>query len=165
MPGQISGQVPGERAEIKRIGADEIERLIPLCIEHATFERAKPIEVSGLAGRLRARISAEHSPLMVWVAKARDAFVGYASVTTEFSTWSGRDYWHLDCLYVVERMRGHGIGRELMDAVRAEAIAQDIRELQWQTPEWNVDAQRFYTRLGATMQRKARFTLRVTENV
>ena len=93
----------GVSAEIRRIRADEIEHLIPLCAEHAAFERAKPIEASGLAERLRARIWAEHSPLMVWVAQVSEALVGYASVTAEFSTWSGRDYWHLDCLYVIDR--------------------------------------------------------------
>lgn len=147
------------RAEIRRIRADEIERLIPLCIEHAAFERAKPIEVPGLADRLRTRIASEHAPLFVWVAHIKERLVGYTSVTADFSTWSGRDYWHVDCLYVVADLRGAGIGRELVRAVRAEAIERGIRELQWQTPDWNVDAQRFYARLGASMQRKARFTL------
>jgi ribosomal protein S18 acetylase RimI-like enzyme len=147
------------RPEIRRIRADEIERLIPLCVEHAAFERARPIEISGLVDRLRARITSEHSPLFVWVAHINETLVGYASVTAEFSTWSGRDYWHLDCLYVVTDLRGTGIGRELMRAVCTDAFEQDIRELQWQTPDWNVDAQRFYSRLGASMQRKARFTL------
>jgi GNAT superfamily N-acetyltransferase len=149
----------GASAEIRRIRADEIEHLIPLCAEHATFERAEPIEVSGLADRLKARIFSEHSALIVWVALIKETLVGYASATAEFSTWSGRDYWHLDCLYVVADMRGVGIGRELMRAVCGEAVARGIREVQWQTPEWNVDAQRFYARLGATMQRKARFSL------
>jgi GNAT superfamily N-acetyltransferase len=58
-------------------------------------------------------------------------------------------------------MRGKGIGRQLMDVVRNDAIAERIQELQWQTPEWNVDAQRFYVRLGASMLRKARFALQV----
>lgn len=153
--------MPRARAEIRRIRADEIERLIPLCVEHAAFERAKPIEISGLADRLRARIASERSPLIVWVAHINETLIGYAAVTAEFSTWSGRDYWHLDCLYVVTDLRGTGIGRELMRAACTEAFEQGICELQWQTPDWNIDAQRFYSRLGASMQRKARFTLQV----
>jgi GNAT superfamily N-acetyltransferase len=150
-----------ERPEVRRIRADEIEALIPLCIEHAHFERAPSIDTSGLADRLRARIFAEHSPLLAWIAHIDDLIVGYATAANEFSTWSARDYWHVDCLYVVAHMRGQGVGRELMRAVCKEARDQNICELQWQTPEWNVDAQRFYGQLGASMQLKARFTLSV----
>ena len=149
------------RLEVRRLRADEIEKLIPLCIEHAAFERAKPINPTGLAARLSARISSEHSPLIVWIAHIDETLLGYASTTPEFSTWHGHDYWHLDCLYVIASMRGVGIGRKLMNFVCAEAREQGIHELQWQTPDWNVDAQRFYARLGASVQLKARFTLHV----
>lgn len=152
----------GARAQIRRIRADEIDRLIPLCIEHAAYERAKPFDATGLVERLRVRISSEPSKLIIWIAHLDGTLVGYASVTPEFSTWHGRDYWHLDCLYIVAHMRRAGIGRELMRVVSTEAREQGVMELQWQTPEWNVDAQRFYARLGASMQLKARFTLAVS---
>ena len=150
-----------ERPEVRRIRADEVEALIPLCVEHAHFERAPPLDTSGLADRLRARICADHSALFTWVAHLHGTIVGYATATTEFSTWSARDYWHIDCLYVVAHLRGQGVGRDLMFAISSEARERGILQLQWQTPEWNVDAQRFYARLGASMQLKARFTLDV----
>jgi GNAT superfamily N-acetyltransferase len=153
--------IDAERPEVRRIRADEVEALIPLCIEHAKFERAPPIDTTGLADRLRARICAEDAPLFAWIAHIDSVIVGYATATPEFSTWSAREYWHVDCAYVVAHLRGHGIGRQLMDAVCKEALDHGVRELQWQTPEWNLDAQRFYARLGASMQLKARFTLQV----
>jgi GNAT superfamily N-acetyltransferase len=149
------------RAQVRRIRADEVEALIPLCIEHAKFERAPEIDTAGLADRLIARIFAKHSPLLTWIAHIDGLIVGYATATAEFGTWTARDYWHVDCLYVVAHMRGHGIGQDLMQAVCKEATEQNISELQWQTPDWNVDAQRFYARLGASMQLKARFTLQI----
>jgi GNAT superfamily N-acetyltransferase len=149
------------RPEVRRIRADEVEALIPLCIEHAKFERATEIDTAGLADRLTTRIFAKHSPLLTWIAHIDGLIVGYATATAEFATWTARDYWHLDCLYVVAHMRGHGIGQRLIQAVCKEAMEQNIGALQWQTPDWNVDAQRFYARLGASMQLKARFTLQI----
>jgi len=35
-----------------------------------------------------------------------------------------------------------------------------VPEIQWQTPDWNENAARFYLREGASMLPKARFTLR-----
>ncbi|HEU4653481.1 MAG TPA: GNAT family N-acetyltransferase [Steroidobacteraceae bacterium] len=144
---------------IRRIRADELDELIPLCVEHAAFERAKPIDTQGLAARLRSALFDVPIRCRVWVARIDDELVGYASVAPEFSTWSGSLFWHVDCLYVIAAARGSGIGRRLMDEVREEASRTGVSELQWQTPEWNVDAQRFYSRLGASMQLKARFTL------
>jgi hypothetical protein len=48
----------------------------------------------------------------------------------------------------------------LLNAVRAHAAVSGIPEIQWQTPDWNEDAARFYLPTGAAMLPKARFILR-----
>lgn len=68
----------------------------------------------------------------------------------------------MDCLYLAEAARGHGLGALLMAAVRAEAAALDLAEIQWQTPPWNDGAIRFYDRLGATSKEKRRYSWRAT---
>ena len=71
----------------------------------------------------------------------------------------GERFGHLDCLYVAEAQRGAGLGRLLVKAVASSAAARGYRELQWQTPEWNLAAIRFYESLGASRRPKERFTL------
>ncbi|MCB8877855.1 GNAT family N-acetyltransferase [Acidisoma silvae] len=56
---------------------------------------------------------------------------------------------------------GHGVGARLLNAVRDHAMAIGVTELQSQTPAWNEDAQRFYTRASATGLPKMRFTLQL----
>jgi GNAT superfamily N-acetyltransferase len=146
---------------VRRLRTDEIEKLVLLCVEHVAFERARPIDPSTLSAKLKVALCVEPVRLYAWIAHVNEALVGYATVAPEFSTWSGESYWHMDCLYVSARLRGHGIGRSLVQAICAEASERNIGELQWQTPEWNVGAQRFYSRLGASMQLKARFALAV----
>jgi ribosomal protein S18 acetylase RimI-like enzyme len=148
---------------IRRMGTADVHRVVELCIEHARFERAPQIDQTGLCERLATALFREPARLWGWVADVNEDVVGYATVTEEFSTWTGRTFWHMDCLYVQAHARNLGLGRELVDAIRAEARKQRVRALQWQTPAWNVDAQRFYARLGATMQAKVRFMLRVME--
>ena len=48
-------------------------------------------------------------------------------------------------------------GRDHVDLSGIKAVGID--EIQWQTPEWNADAARFYRRLGATETVKRRFAL------
>jgi ribosomal protein S18 acetylase RimI-like enzyme len=146
---------------IRRMGAADMDRVVELCIEHARFERAPQIDQTGLRERLATALFAQPARLSGWVADVNEDVVGYATVTEEFSTWTGRTFWHMDCLYIQAHARNLGLGRELVDAIRAEARKQRVRELQWQTPAWNINAQRFYARLGATMQAKTRFRLDV----
>lgn len=67
----------------------------------------------------------------------------------------------MDCLYLTETSRGHGLGPLLMAAVGAEAGRLGLPEVQWQTPAWNESAIRFYDRLGATSKEKRRYSLPV----
>lgn len=94
-----------------------------------------------------------------WFARADGQVLGYATASCEFSTWAARDYLHMDCLYVRESARNRGVGADLLQAVVDRARRLGLAELQWQTPDWNVDAIRFYRRHGAVAKGKQRFVL------
>lgn len=147
-------------ARIREAQASDLAQLTQLCIEHAAYERVS-IE-SPSVSRLHTALFDQPIRLRAWVAECADELIGYATATVDFSTWSAREFMHLDCLYVREDKRGHGLGRLLLDAVIAHADARNIAEVQWQTPDWNVDAQRFYARLGASTANKMRFTLKAS---
>lgn len=155
---------PAMNEHIRRICTADLDRVVELCIEHARFERASPVDKTGLRERLATAFFREPVRLWGWVAEiVGSSIVGYATVTEEFSTWTGRTFWHMDCLYIQAHARNFGLGRKLVAAINTEAHKQRVSELQWQTPAWNVNAQRFYARLGASMQAKARFVLKVRE--
>lgn len=69
----------------------------------------------------------------------------------------------MDCLFVRAGRRGGGTGAALLQAVGDFAHRAGCAEIQWQTPEWNVDAARFYRhfyrRFGAVDKAKRRFFL------
>ncbi|WP_161805599.1 GNAT family N-acetyltransferase [Frateuria defendens] len=62
-----------------------------------------------------------------------------------------------------EAWRGQGIGLRLWQAAHALAADLGCPAMQWQTPDWNAPAVRFYRRLGATAQPKLRFTLAIEQ--
>jgi GNAT superfamily N-acetyltransferase len=130
--------------------------LAPLCAAHAAYERLPYHEV-GHVRRLQVALSS--GQLHVWLLERDGLAVGYASVTLDFATLSGQRFAHLDCLYLASATRGCGGGQALMRAVQAFATEQGCTELQWQTPDWNHDAMRFYARLGARGSAKRRYTL------
>ena len=127
--------------------------------EHAAYERARPL-AAGLQDRLRQLLFEVEPPrLRCFVAEnPPNNIVGCATCTPELSTWDGMEYLHLDCLFLLEAERGLGLGRLLLDVVRADAAGSGLAEVQWHTPTWNVDAIRFYNRTGARSNDKRRYT-------
>jgi GNAT superfamily N-acetyltransferase len=53
-------------------------------------------------------------------------------------------------LYIADRHRSRGIGRQLMKAVAREAQETGCGVIKWWVAEWNERGMEFYKRLGAT---------------
>lgn len=153
----------GSRIVIRAIAPADLPELIELCAEHAQFERVS-YEREGKLEKLRVALARPHPSLLGWVAALERILVAYATATVDFSTWTAERFMHLDCLYVRETYRGHGLGEKLLEAVAREARRHGIRELQWQTPDWNTDADRFYKRLGAVARAKLRYSFQLDRN-
>ena len=124
--------------------ANDASTISALCQVHATYERSS-FDAAGHAERLESFLTGPSPRLKVWLATSDGQSIGYAAVTREFSTWRAREYLHLDCLFVVEPFRSQGVGRRLLLAVHKSAQAAGLDEVQWQTPQWNEGAIRFYS--------------------
>ncbi|MGQ7295075.1 GNAT family N-acetyltransferase [Quadrisphaera sp. KR29] len=77
---------------------------------------------------------------------------GTAISFTTYSTWTGRHGTWLEDLFVQPRHRGLGLGRALLAALAAEAVASGHRRLEWSVLDWNTPAQAVYTAIGAQPQ-------------
>jgi GNAT superfamily N-acetyltransferase len=147
---------------IRRAMPTDVEALVGLCKNHADFEQVG-YEANGKAACLSAALFSNTPRLYAWVATGRDALVGYATASREYSTWSACEYLHMDCLFVRSYARGAGIGAELLKTAVAFARTLGLPEVQWQTPDWNVEASRFYQRHGGIAKGKLRFTLSISQ--
>jgi GNAT superfamily N-acetyltransferase len=147
---------PGEEADLPE--------LAELIREHAHYENAAEVRAD-LQTALQLWLFAPHPRTHVLVAVRGEELIGYASWSLEASTWHASEYAHLDCLYLRDTTRGHGIGRALMDAVATDAHTAGASEMQWQTPDWNTGAIRFYRRTGAREAPKIRYALPLTRDV
>jgi GNAT superfamily N-acetyltransferase len=130
---------------------------------HAAYEQAV-LDQAGLAHRLLSKLFGCGARATCLVAELDDPIprlVGYATLSNEFSTWSGNDYLHMDTLYVDASSRNNGVGATLLNSIVEHAQRRAISEIQWQTPDWNDRAIRFYERAGADSTVKHRFRLPV----
>lgn len=78
--------------------------------------------------------------------------VGIATVrlleTREVSFLVARRWAQVETLGVLERWRGHGVGRKLMNACEEWALGRGTREVQLTVWAFNLEAMQFYRTLG-----------------
>ena len=71
------------------------------------------------------------------IAELNDEVVGFALFFNNYSTWEGRPGIYLEGLYVDEKARGLGLGKDLMAALAKLAKERDCKRLELSVLDWN----------------------------
>jgi GNAT superfamily N-acetyltransferase len=85
------------------------------------------------------------------VADSGDRVVGFALFFTNFSTFLARPGLYLEDLFVEPEQRGRGIGEALLARLAQLAAERGCGRFEWSVLDWNVNAIRFYERMGAAV--------------
>ena len=69
---------------------------------------------------------------------------GITHYSFQTSTWAQKNYCYLEDLFTSPTMRGKGIGRSLIDAVKEVAISEGSSRIYWNTDKSNETARKLY---------------------
>ncbi|MGD0761445.1 MAG: GNAT family N-acetyltransferase [Candidatus Sulfotelmatobacter sp.] len=132
---------------IRPANVDDCAVLRTMIRELAEFERL--LEFATIREEELARDGFGENPrfralLAEWDGEA----AGYAVFFGYFSTWAGRAL-YLEDLFVREKYRGRGIGKELLGAVARAAVEDGCYGIHWEVLDWNQKAIELYKALGA----------------
>ena len=75
--------------------------------------------------------------------------IGFALFFANYSTFLGKAGLHLEDLFVLEKYRGRGYGKKLLQYVAQLAVQRNAGRLEWNVLNWNTPAIQFYQHLGA----------------
>jgi len=126
----------------------DVPALLALVRELAAYER-EPDAVEATEPLLHTALFDPDAGASCLVAEADGRVVGLALWFRTFSTWLGRYGIHLEDLYVQPAHRGAGHGRALLARLAQIAVERGWGRVEWQVLDWNLDAQGFYSGLGA----------------
>ncbi|WP_299436419.1 GNAT family N-acetyltransferase [uncultured Aquimarina sp.] len=134
---------------------EDIQQLVILCKEHATYEKTNYDE-SHKEKLLSEHLFPLNENIKCLVVEQNGRLLGYSTILKQFSTWDANFYFYMDCLFLTEEARGKGLGSMMMKELKKYALKKNYN-LQWQTPYFNTNAIEFYNALGAEHNTKERF--------
>ena len=103
-----------------------------------------------VTARTWARLMDEASPLSARFAFENKVMLGFALHHHHCSTWVEGEDCYLEDLFVSDAARGKGIGRALIDDLKALATARGFHRLYWHTDEGNSRARALYDSYAPT---------------
>lgn len=138
----------------------DLSSIIELCKAHAQYERSY-FKEENKKELLSKYILNLDSNIKCLIAESDTEIIGYATFFKQFSTWDAGYYMYVDCLFLKENARGNRTGKQIMELIRAFSKEEDCSIIQWQTPNFNTGAIKFYSRLGAERKNKEKFFWKV----
>lgn len=133
--------------ELRRATREDIPQIIELVKELALFEKA-PEEVTATLKDYEENGFGENPLFGSYLAFYQGQLAGFALWYYRFSTWKGKRF-YLEDLYVKEKFRGLGIGKQLIEICFEVAKETKCTGMMWQVLDWNTPAIEFYKQYNA----------------
>jgi len=126
--------------------AGDAEEICALIEEHAVYEGNTSLQLD--RAEMTKHLFGPDPKAWVLIAEAPDApgrVAGFAFCCWNFSTWLAEPGIWLDDLFIRPEHRRHGLGRELLVALRTRTTGR----ISWDMQGGNEKAAEFYRKLGA----------------
>ena len=132
--------------KISPVAAADKAAWLPLWQAYLAFyNQPLPDEITDLTF---ARFLDPAESLSMFVARADERMLAFATCLIHRSTWARHGYCYLEDLYVDESARGQGVARALIAAVAEEARERGASRLYWVTHGHNGRARALYDKVA-----------------
>jgi len=138
------------RATVRFATRADLPVIVALIRELAVYEKLEHL-ATATPERLEPELFGAGSVIECLVGEQDGEPVGFALFFHNFSTFLCRKGLYLEDLFVRPSARGTGMGKLLLQRLAQIAVERDCGRFEWSVLDWNVDAQAFYAKMGATM--------------
>jgi ribosomal protein S18 acetylase RimI-like enzyme len=131
---------------INQVTIAELAAVAPLFDNYRVFY-GQPSDLALATSFLAERLTKQESVILL----AKDDLgkpVGFTQLYPSFSSVSAARTWILNDLYVLDELRGQGIGKQLLNAARDHAVSTQAKGIGLQTARDNDKAQKLYESVG-----------------
>jgi len=134
--------------KIRKANKSDAEGIINLIVELAIFEKLVPPDKNAQSRFVKHAFSPK--PLFdILIALDDKTPIGYAFYYFTYSTFLAKQTMFLEDIFVSERYRSKGVGKQLFDELINIAKKKNCGRLDFTVLDWNKNAMKFYNRQGA----------------
>jgi GNAT superfamily N-acetyltransferase len=138
------------RANVRFATRADIPTIVALIRELAVYEQLEHLATATPA-KLEPQLFGDKPSCECLIGEQDGEPVAFALFFHNFSTFLCQKGLYLEDLFVRPAARGTGLGKLLLRRLAQIAVERDCGRFEWSVLDWNVDAQAFYQRMGATM--------------
>ena len=141
------------KVNIRKAGKKDFKEIAKLILELAEFEKLTPPDPKALK-RMKKEAFSDHPRFNILVAEVTNdikekEIAGYAFYFFTYSTFMARPSLYLEDIYVSEKYRNKGIGKEFFNELNKTAKKAKCGRMEWAVLDWNLNAIKFYNNSGA----------------
>jgi len=145
-----SAAATAPRATVRFATREDVPVIVSLIRELAVYEKLEHL-ATATPERLEPQLFGDKPACECLIGEQDGRPVAFALFFHNFSTFLCRKGLYLEDLFVLPSARGTGLGKLLLQRLAQIAVERDCGRFEWSVLDWNVDAQAFYARMGATM--------------
>jgi len=138
------------RSTIRFATREDVPVIVSLIRELAVYEKLEHL-ATATPERLEAELFGASPSCECLIGEQDGQPQAFALFFHNFSTFLCRKGLYLEDLFVRPSARGTGLGKRLLQRLAQIAVERECGRFEWSVLDWNVDAQAFYRRMGATM--------------
>ncbi|HMS35215.1 MAG TPA: GNAT family N-acetyltransferase [Ignavibacteria bacterium] len=133
---------------IRKARKEDSKNILRLINELAEFENLVPPD-SAAKKRLIKDAFSEDPPFRILLAKKSNIIVGYAFYLFTYSSFLAKKTLYLEDIFISGKYRNQGIGKLFFKKLTQIAKKNKCGRMEWVVLDWNVNAIKFYYKLGA----------------
>lgn len=142
---------------IRKATSSDAQALLDLIVAHAEYEK-EDFRTEGKLEALKKCLDTSPAPFNSILIESDGEVRGYCNYMVQYDSWAMAPHMLLDALYLKPELRGSGIGMEIMNFIRDEALKAECKTVRWQTPVFNERGINFYKKLDTLSGTKMFFT-------
>ncbi len=134
--------------KIRKARRSDSKAILKLISELAEFEKLNPPDRSANK-RLMKEAFSKNPSFRILVAETKKEVIGYAFYFFTYSSFLARKTLYLEDIFVSDKYRNKGVGKLIFKRLIRLAEKSDCGRMEWVVLGWNINAIKFYEKLGA----------------
>lgn len=135
---------------IRHAQKEDSQRVYDLLAAYASFD-GSAAALHATHDTLSAELFGENPTLRALVAEYNDDIVGILLYYYSYSSWQAKKCLWVEDLYLIDDVRGKGIGRLFLEEAKEIAKEHDCARIDWHVRRSNTGAKAFYAHMGASI--------------